>query len=89
MSVHTSIPDIINGSFELGGALVNWLNVKQIFKDKEVKGVHWAPFVFFTTWGFWNLFYYPHLEQVFSFVAGMMLVAVNTTYIIGLWRYWK
>jgi hypothetical protein len=83
------IPDIINGSFELGGAVINLMNVRQIFRDKQVKGVHWSPFVFFTAWGLWNLFYYPHLGQWFSLSAGILLVMVNIAFLYGLWRYYK
>ncbi len=81
--------DLINGTFEIGGAFVNLINIRQIFKDKEVKGVHWAPFVFFTTWGIWNLLYYPSLAQWFSFFGGVILVIVNIIYIIGLMKYWR
>jgi len=34
--------------------------------------------VFFTSWGMWNLFYYPHLGQWYSFAGGVFIVSVNT-----------
>ena len=83
------LPDITNGMFELGGALINWMNVKQIFKDKEVRGVHWSPFVFFTVWGMWNLYYYPYLGQWFSLGAGVLLMIVNLIFLYGLLKYYK
>ena len=89
MESEIMLPDVINGVFELGGAIITTMNVRQIFFDKEVKGVHWSPFVFFTAWGLWNLYYYPVLGQWFSFAAGALLVGVNCVFLYGLWRYWK
>lgn len=71
-------PDMINGSFELMGAFFLLLNVRQLYRDKELNGVHWAPNVFFICWGYWNLFYYPSLEQWYSFFGGLAIVLVNT-----------
>lgn len=73
-------PDLINGLFELFGSFMVWLNVRQIYKDKEVKGVHIAPTAFFFSWGLWNLYYYPHLNQWFSFIGGISIAIAN-----GLW----
>ncbi|KKL71436.1 hypothetical protein LCGC14_2094960, partial [marine sediment metagenome] len=39
-------------------------------------------FVFFTAWGYWNMFYYPHLGQWFSFFGGFAIVFVNTVWIV-------
>ena len=84
----TTTPDLINGMFEFGGAIINWMNVRQIFKDKKVRGVHWSPFVFFTGWGMWNLYYYPHLDQWVSLSAGIILMLVNSVFLYGLWRFY-
>jgi len=75
------IPDLINGGFELFGSFAIWRNVTGLWKDKEVKGVRLAPMVFFTLWGFWNLYYYPHLDQLFSFSGGLSIVASNVVYV--------
>lgn len=82
-------PDIINGTLELLGAGFVALNVRQILIDKMVRGFHWAPCVFFAIWGWWNLFYYPHLDQWFSFAGGVALIAVETTWLVLIFRYWK
>lgn len=66
-------PDIVNGIFEFIGALFSFANCWQLFKDKKVKGVHWGSTIFFTSWGLWNLFYYPSLHQPYSFVGGIFL----------------
>lgn len=74
-------PDLINGSFELLGGVLIWMNVWRMYKDQELKGVHWGPTLFFTVWGFWNLYYYPHLDQWLSFLGGIVIVAANATWI--------
>ena len=74
-------PDIINGSFECLGALFLLINIRQIIKDKSLNGVHILPTIFYTGWGFWNLYYYPSLDQWFSFIGGMAIVIVNAAWV--------
>lgn len=69
--------DLVNGVFEFGGALLLLLNVRRLARDRHLAGVHWSPTVFFTAWGVWNLFYYPSLDQPWSFAGGVCLVCVN------------
>lgn len=75
-------PNLVNGAFELAGACALAMNVRQLLRDQELKGVHWGPTVFFTAWGLWNLLYYPHLGQWASFCGGLAIVAVN---LVWLW----
>jgi len=73
--------DIINGLFEFSGSLFLLTNVRRMSIDKKLKGVHWLPTAFFTSWGLWNLFYYPHLNQWCSFVGGLCIVMVNSIWL--------
>lgn len=73
--------DLINGIFELAGALVVWKNVNQLIKDKQIKGVYYPLWVFYAAWGFWNLYYYPSLNQYLSFYAGIVMVIGNTIWV--------
>lgn len=75
------IPDIINGSFEFLGAVMLTFSVMQLYKDKVVRGVRVFPTAFFTLWGLWNLFYYPHLNQWYSFAGGLAIVIVNAMWV--------
>lgn len=77
-----NLPDLINGSFEMVGGCLLWFNSYRILKDKRLKGVFIFPTIFFTFWGFWNLYYYPHLNQILSFVGGCNVVLANTTWVI-------
>lgn len=82
-------PDAINGLLELCGATLLFCNVAAIRADKEVKGVRWYPVLFFSVWGFWNLFYYPHLGQWLSFVGGLLMVVANLLWLAHVAYYWR
>jgi len=75
------IPDMVTGLFNIVGAGFLLTNVEKIYKDKCVKGVRIAPTAFFTLWGLWNMFYYPHLGQMLSFVGGFATMTVNLMWI--------
>lgn len=77
-----TVDDFINGSFELAGALMLLFNIRQLMRDKCVRGCDWKPVVFFTLWGIWNLYYYPSLGQWCSFAGGCAIATVNA---IWLW----
>ena len=79
--------DIVNGIFELGGALVSSLHVRRIVVDKSVSGVSWIAVLFFTAWGYWNVYYYPAIEQPFSGSCAVVLAMMNTVYLAMLIRY--
>lgn len=74
--------DLINGSFELLGALPICLSIRRLYLDGQVKGISVIHVTFFTLWGFWNLFYYPHLDQWLSFWGGVALAGTNTVWLI-------
>lgn len=88
MREDTLIADLINGLYEAGGGAMNWLNVAALRKDKKVSGVRILPTFFFTSWGVWNLYYYPHLNQWFSFVGGLAICGANAVW-VGLAFYYK
>jgi len=74
-------PDIINGLFEFIGSLMLWRNVRQLYRDKQIKGVTWGTTTFFMMWGYWNMFFYPHLNQWFSFLGGCSITLANTVWV--------
>jgi hypothetical protein len=85
--VTVSLPDIINGTFELSGAFFIYMSIRKVLADKAVAGVHWVHVGFFAVWGLWNLYYYPHLGQWWSFVGGVAIVVTNLIYVGLLLRY--
>ena len=80
-------PDLINGLFEALGAVAILGHVRRVFKDKAVAGVAIWSTVFFASWGVWNLYYYPHLEQWASLAGGIAIVLGNFLWIAGLVYY--
>jgi len=80
-------PDILNGIFELCGGFIILLSIVKLHREKMVRGVSWAHVAFFAAWGFWNLFYYPSLDQWFSFAGGVTIVITNTIWTCQL-VYW-
>jgi hypothetical protein len=80
-------PDFVNGAFELlGGAFV--LNhCRAVVRDKAVAGVSILSTAFFSAWGVWNLYYYPHLGQWWSFTGGLVIVASNCLWVALLIKY--
>lgn len=74
--------DLINGQFELLSGLLCCLNIAQLRRDKRVQGVNVWVQVFFSSWGLWNLYYYPSLHQWASFAGGLFIVAANGAWCI-------
>lgn len=76
-----SWPDMVNGAFELLGSIFILLSVRKLWQDKLVRGVHWAGVAFFASWGCWNLYFYPHLDQWMSFAGGLAIVTANAIWL--------
>lgn len=79
--------DLINGLFEFSSACFQAINVYQLHKDKEVKGVSVIPAMYFLTWGLWNLYFYPANGLIYSFIGGIFIAVINITYIIQLFYF--
>lgn len=73
-------PDVVNAVFEALGGVAIFGHCVRLYKDKMVRGVYWPATAFFLTWGFWNIFYYSHLDQWWSWGAGLLIAAANTTW---------
>jgi hypothetical protein len=81
--------DAVNGAFEMVGGFVLWANVWKIKKDKMVRGALSLVTLFFTLWGYWNLYYYPSLNQWLSFFGGINIVAANSAWFYYMNKYRK
>jgi hypothetical protein len=79
--------DLINGLLETGGALITLLSVRQLLRDRCLRGAHWGPTIFFTAWGIWNLVFYPSLGLPLSTAGAGMLVLVNAAYLYLMLRF--
>ena len=64
--------DSVNAGFELACAVLLWLNVRTLYRDKQIKGIALSPNFLYLAAGLWDLYYYPFLGQVLSFAASLV-----------------
>lgn len=81
-------PDQINGLFEFVGSIFILNHCRVLYTEKKVAGISVLSVVFFTTWGVWNMFYYPHLDQWWSFWGGLA-ICLSNFYYVALLVYYK
>jgi uncharacterized membrane protein YfcA len=74
--------DVINGSYEFVGGIFLLINCLKLYKDKKVRGVTLSAAAFFATWSWWNLYYYPSLNQWYSFAGGLLIAITNASWVI-------
>ncbi len=73
--------DIVNGAFEAAAGFAVLNHCFALHRDKAVRGLSVASTAFFTLWGLWNLYYYPHLDQFWSFAGGVFITIANAIYV--------
>jgi hypothetical protein len=76
-----TLPDIVNGCFELSGGYFVGMSIFKLHREKIVRGVAWQGVAFFSTWGLWNLYFYPSLGQWASFIGGVSIAAANAVWL--------
>lgn len=81
--------DIINGCWELAGAIATIPSIRSLWKDKKVNGISWLTVFFFSSWGLWNVYFYPVNDLIFSFIGGVVLSVMNITWVVLLIKYRK
>jgi len=81
--------DSVNGIYECIGGFFILLHCLRVWRDKKVRGVSIVAVSFFFTWGIWNLYYYPHLNQTISFLGGVHIVVWNLVYVISLLYFYR
>jgi uncharacterized membrane protein YfcA len=73
--------DTVNASFEAVGGFMILLSILKLHKDKQVHGIHYLQVMFFTSWGYWNLYYYFSLQQYASWLCGISVCLANTVWL--------
>lgn len=81
------MPDLVNGLFELFGFVAICLSIRRVLKDKQVAGISKITVFFFTSWGLWNTYYYPHLGQVISSIGAYATCLANCLWLGLLVKY--
>lgn len=82
-----SWPDMVNASFQIGAGLAVSAHCGRLYADKEARGLSIPAVLFFAVWGGWNLFYYPQLNQIWSFAGGIFVTLSNLIYLALLVTY--
>ena len=82
-----NLQDAANGCFELLGGAFILFSIFKLVNDKKVYGVSWIHVLYFTLWGYWNLYYYPHLGQWWSLIGSIGVVVTNTLWVVLLVYY--
>lgn len=85
--VSVSWPDAVNGGFELLGAPFVLMSLIKVLRSKDSSGVSYVTVLFFSLWGYWNMFFYPHLGQWLSFIGGVAVTLANTAWMIAVFYY--
>ena len=75
-------PDAINAGLSLGAGVFVFLSVRRLWIDGEVKGTSPWPVLYFSLVGIWNWFFYAHLGQVLSLVAGLFVTTMNISWLV-------
>ena len=70
--------DSVNGMFEFLSGFFILLHCIKMFRDKKIRGVSFLAAVYFTAWSYWNLHYYPNLNQWWSFTGGVFTTIAHT-----------
>lgn len=78
---------MVNATFEAGAGLAVLAHCAKLHQDKQVRGLSIPAVLFFTGWGCWNVFYYPHLGQFWSFAGGIFVTLANLIYLAMLVAY--
>jgi hypothetical protein len=80
-------PDIFNGLLEFVCAVMLCLDIRALAQDGDVAGISIGARGFFWCWSIWNLWWYPHLDQWFSFAGAVCVLVPQTLWIYLLVRY--
>lgn len=79
--------DLINGFFECAGAIFIIPSIVDAIKTKKINGINWITLIFMISWGFWNMYFYPHNGLMLSFYGGVALSAANVAWLVCIIKY--
>ena len=80
-------PDAINGLYELLGCVFIGLSVRRLWRDRSWAGLSPWTTIFFTSWGFWNIYFYPSVGAPWSTAGAVATCAANCAYVGLLWKF--
>jgi hypothetical protein len=80
-------PDAVVALFEAVSAVFICVSIRQLHKDKKVRGVSPWMIGFFGAWGWWNTYWYIFIDAPYAWWAGWSVVLSNTFYTLQM-VYW-
>lgn len=80
------LPDMINASFEMAASIFILNHARALWQSKQAHGISLLSTIFFASWGCWNIFYYPHIGQTYSFYAGIAVLIANLVWVYSIWK---
>lgn len=77
--------DAITSLFQIGAIAFLIVNIVQLNKDRELKGVNIWMIIYFTVWAYWSIYMYVELDQ---FLSALMSIGIAVAYTIWLFLAW-
>ena len=77
--------DAITSLFQIGAIVFLIINILQLNKDKELKGINIWMIIYFTVWSYWSIYMYVELDQ---FLSALMSIGIAVAYTIWLFLAW-
>jgi uncharacterized protein with PQ loop repeat len=74
--------DFINSIYEVLGGIFVFHNCYKLYKEKDIKGISIPATIFFTSWSYWNIYYYYGLNQKMSLLASFLIATANSIWLI-------
>lgn len=73
--------DQVTAVFQLGAVFFLCVNIFQLYKDRELKGISMFMMTFFTVWGYWGIFMFYTLGQPFSMWTNVGIAGAYTVWL--------
>ena len=78
--------EMLEGLFYILGAVLAWMNARQLYVDRTLKGVHWGTPIFLTIFSLWSLFVNPLQSVWLAHYASIAMLVGNLIWVSLLLR---
>lgn len=76
-------PDLAGSILEGVGAALAWTNFYRLYRDDDVKGVHWVNWHWYILCGLYDVLYvYPTLNQPFTILFSAARCSANVAWLL-------
>jgi len=73
--------DAITTFFQTGASIFLCLNILQLKRDRELRGVSIWTIAFFTVWSYWGIFLFYSLDLFWSMVSNAVMAVAYTVWL--------